>query len=68
MEDLAVITAQNHKGSFGKYFVEFKRKKKTVIHKLMSGKTVHSVFSTGNQDLGHTYFDALCLKEHGFTH
>ena len=34
----------------------------------MSGKTVNSVFSTGNQDLGNTYFDALCLKEHGFTH
>ena len=33
----------------------------------MSGKTVPSVFSTGNQDLGHTYFDALCLKQHGFT-
>ena len=44
------------------------KEKKTVIHKLMSGKTVHSVFSTGNQDLGHTYFDELCLKEHGFTH
>ena len=29
---------------------------------------MHSVFSTGTQDLGHTYFDALCLKEHGFIH
>ena len=28
MEDLAVITAQNRKGSFGKYFVEFTKKKK----------------------------------------
>ena len=25
MEDLAVITAQNYQGSFGKYIVEFKR-------------------------------------------
>ena len=32
------------------------------------GKTAHSVFSTGIQDLGHTYFEALCSKEHVFTH
>ena len=28
MENLAVITALNHEGSFGKYFVKFKRKRK----------------------------------------
>ena len=32
------------------------------------GKTAHSVFSTGIQDLGHTYFEALCSKEYVFTH
>ena len=31
MENLAIITALNHQSSFGKYFVKFKRKKKTVI-------------------------------------
>ena len=32
MEDLAVITALNYSGSFGKNFVEFKEKNKYVIH------------------------------------
>ena len=32
------------------------------------GKTAHSVFSTGIQDLGHTYFEALSSKEYVFTH
>ena len=32
MEDLAVFTALNHSGSFGKNFVKFKKKNKNVIH------------------------------------
>ena len=36
MEDLAVITALNHSGSFGKNVVKFK-KKKCVIYRLRVG-------------------------------
>ena len=32
MEDVAIITALNHSGSFGKNFVEFKGKSKNFIH------------------------------------
>ena len=35
MEDLAVFTALNHSGSFGKNFVKFK--KKYVIYRLRVG-------------------------------
>ena len=46
MEDLAVFTALNHSGSFGKYFVKFKNNK-YVIYQLRVGpygdKTVTSV-------------------------
>ena len=31
MEDLAVTTALNHSGSFGKNFVKFKEKNKTSV-------------------------------------
>ena len=73
MEYLAVITALNRYCSFGKHFVQLKKKKKKKKHLVLQfvlGKTVHSVFSTGTQDfaIGHTYFDVLCLKEHVFTH
>ena len=71
MENLAVITALNHKGSFGKYFVKFKRKKKLLFSsqgRSILGETVDSVFSTITQDFGHAYFGVLCLKEHAFTH
>ena len=71
MENLAVITALNHWGSFGKYFVKFKRKKILLFSsqgRSVLGKTVDSVFSTSTQDFGHTYFGVLCLKEHAFTH
>ena len=48
-EDLAVITALNHSGSFGKNFVKFKGKK-IVIHqpnlrRSVLGKTVPEVLS-----------------------
>ena len=66
MDELAVITAQNRQGSFGKYFVEFTRKK--LLFTSQGRDKLCTVFSTGTQDLGHTYFDVLCLKEHGFTH
>ena len=32
MEDLTIITALNHSGSFGKNFVKFKENDKNVIH------------------------------------
>ena len=32
MEDLSVITALNHSGSFGKNFFKFKKTDKDVIH------------------------------------
>ena len=32
MEDLAVFTALNHSGSFGKKFVKFKKKKNIYIY------------------------------------
>ena len=56
MEDLAVITAQNRQGSFGKYFVEFTKKKKLLFTSQGRDKLC-TVFSAGTQDLGHTYFD-----------
>ena len=57
--------------SAGKYFVEFKRKKKllcTSQDRSVLGKTVHFVFITGTEDLRHTYFEVVCLKEHVFIH
>ena len=36
MEDLSVITALNHSGSFGKNSVEFKEKNNNVIQQPMS--------------------------------
>ena len=57
MEDLAVITAQNRKGSFGKYFVEFTKKKKKLLFTSQGRDKLCTVFSAGTQDLGHTYFD-----------
>ena len=52
MEDLAVFTALNHSGSFGKNFVKF-QKNKYVIYRL-SGR---SVYGLGQyfQDLGHSF-------------
>ena len=46
MEDLAVFTALNRSGSFGKNFVKFKKINKNVIHQPRSvriGKTVPTV-------------------------
>ena len=43
MEDLAVFTALNHSGSFGKNFVKFK-KNKYVIYRVVK-----------NCDLGHSF-------------
>ena len=57
--------------SAGKYFVEFKRKKNCYAPAKVGRyweKTVHSVFITGTEDLRHTYFEVLCLKEHVFIH
>ena len=34
MEDLAVFTALNHSGSFGKNFIRFLKRNKDVIHRL----------------------------------
>ena len=45
MEDLAVLTALNHSGSFGKNFVKF-QKNKYVIYRMRVGRTVK------NYDLG----------------
>ena len=48
MEDLAVIKALNHSGSFGKNFVKFKGRNKNVIYQPKAvhvGKTVPSVLS-----------------------
>ena len=39
MEDIAIITALNHSGSFRKNFVESKGKNKNVIHQPRSRKT-----------------------------
>ena len=49
MEDLAVITALNHFGSFRKNFIKFKDKKKmlfTSVSWSVLRKTVPSVLST----------------------
>ena len=47
MEDLAVITALNHSGSFGTNFVKFKEKKIlfTSLGRSVLGKTVPPVLS-----------------------
>ena len=42
MEDLAVFTVLNHSGSFGKNFVELK--KKNVIYRLRSVRMVKNCF------------------------
>ena len=51
MEDLAVFTAINHSGSFGKNFVKFKNNK-YVIYRLRVG-----LYGFGQhfQDLGHSF-------------
>ena len=36
MEDISVITALNHSGSFGKNFFKFKEKDKNVVHQPLS--------------------------------
>ena len=48
MEDLAVFTALNHSGSFGKNFVKFKNNK-YVIYRLRVGLGQYF------QDLGHSF-------------
>ena len=57
MEYLAVITALNHLGSFGKNFVKLKKKiNKNFIHQLIGfilGKTVPFILST--QDFRHSF-------------
>ena len=68
MEDLAVVTALNHSGSFRKNFLKLKKKKKkkkkyiyilfTSLGRSVLGKTVRSVLSTtsgGTQDLEHSF-------------
>ena len=52
MEDLAVFTALNHSGSFGKNFVKF-QKNKYVIYRL-SGRSVYGLWQYF-QDLGHSF-------------
>ena len=65
MEDLALIKAVNHSGSFGKNFAMF-MKKKTVIHRPRSvgiGKNYalsleyrpRPTASGGTQDFGHRF-------------
>ena len=60
MEDLAVFTALNHSGSFGKNFIKFKNNK-YVIYQLRVGRSVlkmlPSAYSLGQyfQDLGHSF-------------
>ena len=49
LEDLDVITALNHSGSFGKNLVKFEKKNENAIYQLRSlvfGKTVPSVLNT----------------------
>ena len=51
MEDLAVITALNHFGSFRKNFIKFKEKNKMLFSSLSQSvlrKTVPSVLSTAH--------------------
>ena len=66
MEDLAVVTALNHSGSFRKNFLKLKKKKIyiyiyilfTSLGRSVLGKTVRSVLSTtsgGTQDLEHSF-------------
>ena len=60
MEDLAVFTALNHSGSFGKNFVKFKNNK-YVIYRLRVGpygeKILPEAVGRGQhfQDLGHSF-------------
>ena len=64
MEDLAVVTALNHSGSFRKNFLKLKKKNIyiyilfTSLGRSVLGKTVRSVLSTtsgGTQDLEHSF-------------
>ena len=61
MEDLAVVTALNHLGSFGKNFVKLKEKIKMLYPSLglsVQGKTVPFVLSTASgstQNLGSVF-------------
>ena len=65
MEDLAVVTALNHSGSFRKNFLKLKKNIYIYIYILFTslgrsvlGKTVRSVLSTtsgGTQDLEHSF-------------
>ena len=52
MEDLAVFTAINHSGSFGKNFVKFKNNK-YVIYRLRVGP--YTDLRQYFQDLGHSF-------------
>ena len=57
MEDLAVITALNHSGSFGMNFVKFK-KNKYVVYRLRVGPYGENCdLGLGQhfQDLGHSF-------------
>ena len=66
MEDLAIVTALNHSGSFRKSLLKLKKKKKYIyiyiyiyiLGRSVLGKTVRSVLSTtsgGTQDLEHSF-------------
>ena len=50
MEDLAVFTALNHSGSFGKNFVKFKNNKYVIYRPTASG----SIFKTSVTVFHHT--------------
>ena len=51
MEDLVVITALNHSGSFGENFIKFKEKSKIVIHQPRSVR----IGKNYPQDRGHSF-------------
>ena len=51
MEDLVVITAINHSGSFGENFIKFKEKNKIVIHQPRSVR----IGKNYPQDRGHSF-------------
>ena len=51
MEDLVVITALNHSGSFGENFIKFKEKNKIVIHQPRSVR----IGKNYPQDRGHSF-------------
>ena len=57
MENLAVITALNHSGSFRNHLLGFRKKIKMLFTsqgRSVLGKTVPSVLCTA-QDLGHSF-------------